>query len=95
MFHFLQCLDAIKASLADPLSSPAVRLSLTQRARRILQSKATKKRKLSYPEEGGATEVSKHVVSEDVPSYTLKDFPEEDVVDAPEVSSLAAGEPCG
>lgn len=50
----------------------------------MLQSKAMKKRKLSYPEEG--TEVSERVLN-----YTLDDFPEEDVVDAPEVSAHTNG----
>ena len=72
----LQCLNAIKSGLSDPLSSPAIRLSLAQRARRTLQSKAAKKRKLSYDPEGGAT---------DMPRYTLEDFPQEDFADAPEV----------
>ena len=65
----------IKEALSDCHVSAAKRLSLTQRARRILQSKSVaKKRKIA------STAAEPH-------DYSLDDFPDEDLTQAPEVSS--------
>ena len=79
----VQCLVVIEKALADSHVTAATRLSLTQRARRILQSKAvTKKRKISDID-------NESVVSHDagLEGYTLSDFPEEDLAAALEVRS--------
>ena len=69
----------IERALADGHVSAATRLSLTQRARRILQSKtATRKRKNSE-----VVAIASH--DPNLKSYTLCDFPEENLLQPPEV----------
>ncbi len=76
----LQCLVVIEKALADCHVTAATRLPLTQRAHRILQSR---KRKISDTDDAS-------VLSHDpnFKSYTLSDFPEEKLTQAPEVSKL-------
>ncbi len=78
---YLQCLVVIEKALSDGHVSTAKRLSLTQRARRILQSKnVTKRRKI-------ASTTSESDDPSLLNSYSLNDFPDEDLAQAPEVSS--------
>ena len=87
----LQCLEVIKKGLADPHSSQATRVSLIQRARRILQSKATatkatgKRRKKVVCDAEGTTADSAAANDTSTWGYTLHDFPNEDIVTASEV----------
>lgn len=63
----------VKKGVSDPHLSQAFRLSLVQRARRILQSRTLRNKKSSGAEDGG------------IGTYSLEDFPEEDVLHAVEV----------
>ena len=75
----------IKKGLADRHVIAATKLSLTQRARRILQSKVVIKRKKKRASEAAADETEGSSLDTGVGSYSLNDFPEEDLVPAPEV----------
>lgn len=92
--NYLQCLEVIKKGLADPRSSQATRVSLVQRAHRVLQSKAvtatkvaTKRRTRKVCDADSATADSAAASPRDASiwRYTLDDFPNEDVVTASEV----------
>ncbi len=67
-----QCLDAIKNGLSDTSLTPASRLSLIQRAHKILQSKGSRKRKSSKRDAMVMSDI------QFLGAYSLKDFPEDD-----------------
>ena len=87
----------IETALQDPHLTPALRLSLVQRARRILQSKSVKKRKL-FETEANSSSSSCGVRAEGrgggvegrdgggVGRFSLEQFPELELLQAPEVS---------
>ena len=71
----------IKKAFDDPYLNQPIRLSLIQRAHRILQSKGPKKRSISDKNDTDVTKIG---------TYTLDDFPMEDsfAIKAPEVSYM-------
>ena len=103
IYPLLQCLSVIEEALKDDCLTPATTLSLVQRARRILQPKASKSRKRKRSDKDGgeanssssATALQLLCDSELVEKYSMDDYPEVDLIRAPEVmwSPLSAHEP--
>ena len=73
----------IQRGLHDDHISQAAKLSLVQRARRILLSKSSLSRKRK-----SSNRDANHLIIKDVKlgSFTLEDFPEINIIQAPEVN---------
>ena len=78
----MQCLEVIKEALEDTHLTQAHRLSLVLRARRILQAKTTSRKRKAC--DSGVVDSQGTTVS-----FTLQDFPEEELIQAPEVHNYS------
>lgn len=87
--YLLQCLEVIKEALSDPHVRESKRLSLLQRARRICTSKQTTadNKQSKKATVGKKRRVSSTSSVDAILPYGIADFPNMDIIEAPEVST--------
>ena len=84
----------IHEALEDDSLTPPIRLSLVQRARRILQQKTSKSRKRKRSADNGgkdnkstSSDLQNRCGPDLMAKFSLENFPEVDIIHAPEVIS--------
>lgn len=80
----MQCLEVIAHALTDPIVHPARRLSLLQRAHKLC--KLSSQQNSENSRDNNSRKRRKLSVTVDTTAFKLSDFPEMDILLAPEVN---------